>query len=549
MPELWQKIRTQLREEMGESSFAEHFGSFFGMRTEGGALLLQSSDEIRVLIARKNYSHLVSRIAEAHAGAPIDVRITYDPAAHAPRRDASAPAPTPASAAYRSEPASAVLSFDTPTVDAQTAASPHDQLSLFGDAPAAATSNGPGGGVEFSASYRARDAAFVARAPHPHVAPGHALPGHTAPGHALPGHSAPAYIPPAPDKVTVDRAIRAAGLQPHLCFDSFVVGAGSEFAHSAAESVVEEPGARFNPLFIYGGVGLGKTHLLNAVGVAALRIDPTLRVRYLSGESFVNELIESIKLGRMGEFRARNRQNIDLLLVDDIQFIVGKEKTQEEFFHTFNALHSAGRQIVITSDRVPQDMAPLEERIRSRLHMGLLVDVQPPDLETRVAILRRRATQMRYNVPQDVLVYIAENVRTNVRELYGALLNVGSYCKLRRVPISLDIAREQLAAIHRGALGRVTLEDILAATSEYCRVRPDEILGRRRTARIANPRKLAMYLGRTHTRASFPELGRFFGKRDHTTVLSACRSIEEQVEVDIAMRATVAAIESKLGLR
>ncbi len=340
------------------------------------------------------------------------------------------------------------------------------------------------------------------------------------------------------------------GLSPRFDFDSFVVGGSNEFAFEAARAVVERPAALYNPLFIYGGVGLGKTHLMNAIGIEALRQDPGLRIRYVSAEQFVNEVIESIGRGREGmeEFRHRHRVEVDMLLIDDVQFIAGKERTQEEFFHTFNALHQAGRQIVLTSDRTPQEMPALEERLVSRLTMGLLTDVQAPDYETRIAILRRKAGELGFDLPSDVVEYMARHVSSNVREMHGVLLRIGSFARHRRMPITLDVAKEQIARVVQEASPTATAESILKATCEAFGVSVRDVRGRRRTARIAQPRKVAMFLARTLTAASYPELGAFFG-RDHTTVIAAVQSIERDMDRTPALRARIENIERRLGVR
>ncbi len=339
------------------------------------------------------------------------------------------------------------------------------------------------------------------------------------------------------------------GLTPSSRFDTFVVGKSNEFAHEAARAVVEQPGTLYNPLFLYGGVGLGKTHLMHAVGHASIARSPGLRVHYMSAETFVNDLISSIGSNGMAAFRQRYRESIDLLLIDDIQFIAGKERTQEEFFHTFNALYHSGRQIILTSDRMPQELPRLEERLVSRLTMGLIVDIQPPDYETRIAILRRKAEQMRFEAPDDVIEYIARRIRANVRELHGALLRIASYARMRRVPLTLDIAREQLERVHRERARLVTPDAILRLTAEAFNLTVKDLKGRRRVATVALPRKVAMYLARKHTDASFPELGQAFGGRDHTTVMHAVRSMEKALRDGDPVRHRVEALERRLASR
>lgn len=341
----------------------------------------------------------------------------------------------------------------------------------------------------------------------------------------------------------------ACGLQANASFESFVVGSSNAFAYEAARAVAQHPGQLHNPLFIYGGVGLGKTHLMNAIGLAFLERRPNATVRYLSAETFTNELINSLMTKQVDAFRQRTRHEVDLLLIDDIQFIAGKERTQEEFFHTFNTLHQAGRQIVLTSDRFPQEMPELEERLKSRLTMGLITDIQPPELETRIAILRTRAQAQRFDLPDDVLDFIARHIRSNVRDLHGALHRIGTWGRLQRKTITLDDARQQLAPLLRDFEARITPDILLRTTAETYGVPVRELTGRRRTARVALPRKVAMFLAKKHTDASYPELGRFFGGRDHTTVLSACRSIEDALTSDAELRQRIDSIERRLNLR
>jgi chromosomal replication initiator protein len=358
-------------------------------------------------------------------------------------------------------------------------------------------------------------------------------------------HSRPS--PQTPQKTVAERASEA-GLTAQFVFDTFVVGSSNELAFGAASAVAEKPGTIYNPLFVYGGVGLGKTHLLHAIGHRALEHDPTTRVRYLSAENFVNELVNALQNRTNEEFRQKTRTEVDLLLIDDIQFIAGKERTQEEFFHMFNSLHQAGKQIVVTSDRIPIEIYQLQERIQSRLNMGLITDIQPPDLETRMAIIKRRAIELDISVPEEVVELIARTVRSNVRELHGTLNRLSVLCKHRNETLTKELAREQLSLLYKEEFTKPTPEVILKATAEYFHVKKDELLGRRRTRRIAEPRKIAMYVAKKWTEQSYPELGRFFGDRDHTTVLAACKSIEEDLEDDFEVRQAVEGIERVLGL-
>lgn len=355
--------------------------------------------------------------------------------------------------------------------------------------------------------------------------------------------------PPAPTETgdDLERRIVASGLQRANDFGAFVVGTSNQFCWEAARAVAELPGQVYNPLFLYGGVGLGKTHLMQAIGIAAMQSRPGLRVRYLSAETFVNDMISAIGANRMDAFRQRNRQEVDLLLLDDVHFLEGKERTTEEFFHTFNSLVQAGKQIVVTSDRQPQDLQALESRVRSRLMMGLIADIQPPDFETRVAILERKATLHRYQVPREVTRYVADVVRSNVRELHGALHRIGTYARIHQVPVTLDLAREQLQRVTREQNARPTIDLVVKLVCEEMGVTPRDLKGRKRIAAIANPRKVAMYLARKHTDASYPELGRFFGDRDHTTVLSACQGIESALSVGDPIRTVIERVERRLS--
>jgi chromosomal replication initiator protein len=349
----------------------------------------------------------------------------------------------------------------------------------------------------------------------------------------------------AAQEPSVDARIGAAGLSPIMDFDSFVVGTCNQFASAAARVVADAPGQTYNPLFIYGGVGLGKTHLMNAIGVGALRANPSIRVRYVSAETFANEFHTSITNRRMDEFRQKNRFDVDLLLVDDIQLIQRMEKAQEEFFHTFNALTQAGRQIVVTCDRIPEEMSDMQERLKSRLSMGLICDVQAPDEETRLEILRRKAAALHVVAPQGILEFIAANVRGNVRQLQGALHRVLSFAQLQGVALTLDVARAQLPRVVQEAKPRISCDDVLRFTCEQFGVTPKDVKGRKRIARHVEPRKVAMFLSRKYTSASYPELGAFF-ERDHTTILSAVSSIDRALRSDDTLRQRLEAVERRL---
>ncbi len=341
------------------------------------------------------------------------------------------------------------------------------------------------------------------------------------------------------------RRRESSGLAAAQTFHNFVSGSCNRFAHAAAMAVCDSPGELYTPLFIYGGVGLGKTHLLNAIGNELVQRDAQRRVRYLSAESFANEFHGALVARKMDEFRRRYRHEIDVLLVDDIQMIQPMEKAQEEFFHTFNAINQRGGQIVVTCDRVPEELPNLQERLRSRLGMGLSCDIRPPERETRLEILARKAESMNWDVPQDVLDLIAQSVRGNVRQLQGALHRVCSFAELQGVPLTLTMARKQLAAVTIETPARPSVDALVGLVCETFGVQLKDIRGRRRVARYSEPRKVAMYLCRQYNGASYPELGHFFD-RDHTTVLSAFNAISRDLRNNTALAARVRAIEKRL---
>jgi len=336
-----------------------------------------------------------------------------------------------------------------------------------------------------------------------------------------------------------------ARLNPKYTFDNFVVGQNNRLAHAAAMAVAESPGRAYNPLFIYGGVGLGKTHLMHAVGHSVANRFPEKRVEYVSTETFTNELINAIREDRMIEFRERYR-SVDLLLVDDIQFVAGKERTQEEFFHTFNALYEAHKQIILSSDRPPKDILTLSERLRSRFEWGLITDIQAPELETRIAILKMNSEYRNMRIPEEVLEYIAKQVTSNIRELEGALMRVIAYASLNGVELSKAVATRALSDVFTAAETTVTPDEILKAVAEHHNLRLEEIRGAGRRKEVVIPRQLAMYLIREITHMSLPEIGQFFDGRDHTTVLYAIQKIQESLDSDTRLQQTIKAIRERL---
>jgi chromosomal replication initiator protein len=348
---------------------------------------------------------------------------------------------------------------------------------------------------------------------------------------------------PAPAREWLDSQ-----LHPRLTFESFVVGASNRFTHAAAMAVSLRPGEVYNPLFIHGDSGLGKTHILHAVGHEVKRLRPDARVFYVSAERFTNEMIYAIQHGQTLAFRNKYR-TVDVLLVDDVQFLAGKESTQEEFFHTFNALRDAHKQIVVTADKPPKDIAGMEERLISRFNQGLVADTQQPDLETRIAILRSRCEQESggMRLAEDVVLLIADRVRGNVRELEGCLVRLMAVASLTHREVTPELANEVLAQYVKPELESHTPERILAAVSERFAVRPETLAGKRRTQSIALPRQVAMYLMRHLTELSLVEIGRMFGGRDHSTVIHACRQIAERIANDEAFREKVNALFSTIS--
>ena len=338
----------------------------------------------------------------------------------------------------------------------------------------------------------------------------------------------------------------SATLNPKYTFQSFVIGNSNRFAHAASLAVAESPAKAYNPLFIYGGVGLGKTHLMHAIGHYILQENPKAKVVYVSSEKFTNELINAIKDDKNEEFRNKYRK-VDVLLIDDIQFIAGKERTQEEFFHTFNALHEENKQIILSSDRPPKEIPTLEDRLRSRFEWGLIADIQPPDFETRMAILKKKADVEGLNVPNEVMVYIATKIKSNIRELEGALIRIIAYSSLTNRDVSVDLASEALKdIISNKESAPVTVKTIQESVANYYNLRIEDLKSQRRTRNIAYPRQIAMYLSRKLTDMSLPKIGEEFGGRDHTTVIHAYEKISENLKTDEGLQSMINDITKKL---
>ena len=337
-------------------------------------------------------------------------------------------------------------------------------------------------------------------------------------------------------------------LVPKYTFQNFVVGASNQFAHAACVAVANQPGEHYNPLFIYGGVGLGKTHLVNAIGHHSASQRRGVKVVYLSSESFMNELIGSLRRDKMDEFKKKFR-NVDILILDDVQFIAGKERTQEEFFHTFNSLYESHKQIVITSDKFPKEIPGIEDRLRNRFEWGLIADIQPPDMETRVAILQKKAENEGVQLPHDVAFFLASNIDSNVRELEGSLTRLGAFSSLTKATITVELAKDVLRNTLKNAQQEITVENIQKTICDYFNVRIADLKAKRRTQNIALPRQVAMYLCRKYTETSFPAIGDKFGGRDHSTVIHASKTIERKIKEDTHMKTTIEKLERNLNIR
>ncbi len=351
---------------------------------------------------------------------------------------------------------------------------------------------------------------------------------------------------PSPVRVPQGGRQRRVGhLNPKYTFKSFVVGASNQFAHAASMAVADAPAQAYNPLFIYGGVGLGKTHLLNAIGnQVAERLD--LRIAYVTTEQFTNEVINSIRYDKMIELRKRYR-SVDMLLIDDVQFLAGKERTQEEFFHTFNTLYESRKQIVLSSDRFPKEMPDFEERLRSRFEWGLIADLQQPDVETRIAILRKKSDDEGIRLPDDVVQFLAATMKSNIRELEGSLVRLGAYSSLTGQVITLEMAKNVLRDLIGEKRKIITMDDIQEAVAARFHVKVSEMKSHRRSKTLVHPRQIAMYLCRELTDSSFPEIGRHFGGKDHTTIIHACKQINKAKDNDSTLTSTLESLKNQIA--
>jgi chromosomal replication initiator protein len=369
--------------------------------------------------------------------------------------------------------------------------------------------------------------------------------GGSATGARAAGRQGSAPGPPTVEQARFDWSA-ASQLNPKYVFDAFVIGSGNQFAMAASQAVAERPSKAYNPLFLYGGSGMGKTHLMQAIGHDVKRRQPHASITYISGEKFTNEMINSVRYDKMTTFRDKYR-NTDVLLVDDIQFLAGKERTQEEFFHTFNALHESMKQIVIASDRPPKELADFEDRLRSRFEWGLIADIQPPDLETKVAILQKKAESEQTQLPTDVALFIASNVRTNVRELEGALVRLIAWCSMHGVEITLAVAQQCLKQFIDTQVRKITIETIQRTVAEQFGMRVAELKQKNNSRQIVVPRQIAMFLAKQLTEASLPEIGRQFGGKHHTTVMHSIAKIDELKRTDKDLGRTLSKLMETLG--
>lgn len=337
-------------------------------------------------------------------------------------------------------------------------------------------------------------------------------------------------------------------LNGRYTFETFICGPSNQFAVAACRAVADKPGVAYNPLFLFGRVGLGKTHLLSAIGHQVVKDDPTARVIYTSSEKFTNEVVNAVLGNKLEQLHTKYRDNCDVLLIDDIQLIAGKERTQHEFFHIFNTLYDSHRQIVVTSDKLPHEIPDIEERLRNRFQFGLIADIQAPEIETRVAILRRKAIDEGVDLPDDVTFFLAENIRSNVRELEGGLVRVMAHASLTGSPITIEYTRTVLSDLLHSRAQQLSVESIQKTVADYFSVKVSDLKSHRRHKTLVRPRQVAMYLARKHAKASYPDLGSRFGDKDHTTVMSACKRIDKLLKTDPELRSQLVELERRLDV-
>jgi chromosomal replication initiator protein len=406
-------------------------------------------------------------------------------------------------------------------------------------------------GAVFTVSWEVLDSPLVLAEPTPRTPISQPPPAAAATGADAGASASPRASQPSSSALATPPAAATLPSPPDLIakykFDSFVIGPSNQLAAAASRAVADNPAGKYNPLFVYGGVGLGKTHLLHAIGHQIQAQHPSWRILYMKTETFMNEFINQVRNNRIEEFRHKYRDNTDVLLMDDIQYLGGKERTQDEFFHTFNCLFESHRQIVVSADKYPHEIPDLEERIRSRFQWGLIADIQPPELETRIAILAKKAEYDKIDLPDEVAHYLAAHIKSNVRELEGLLIRVAAFASLQQRPITIEFVQETLKNFLTQSSAHLTVESVIKEVANYFNVKITDLKGTSRHASVTRPRQIAMYLSRKLCKASFPELGQKFGGKDHTTVLSACRRVEGLLGEDVKVRSMVQEIERHLN--
>ena len=507
MPKLWNKVSEKLRQALPEGSREDILSEVQGFVTRGGALAIRSSDSLALFGLQQDYGPLVENIA---LGLGFDGAITYELSAEVPVHDGAD--------------------------EEHIFVDPRTQLSLF-DVPESAIETHTSEVREDQAALRidSFDDAKMRMA---------GLDG----GAQARGSSEQRRLPSLASEGLFQEAAAEAGLQLQYSLESWIHGTENVFAFGSAKAISEGDQSLGNLLFIQGGTGMGKTHLLQAIGLAALRRQPTLRVRYMRAETFLNEFLEAIQHRETKSFRRKTRSDVDLLLIDDVDFLRNKSSCQEELLHALNDLVHAQKFVVMTSSVRRDDLLNFDAKLLSRMASGLTVSIDPASEESRLAILQQQVHQQQARVSSDVLEFVARTVRSNTAELLGHFGRILSFGRITRNEISLDVARNQLDQSYKQEQVKVTMDAIIDATVEYYMLKPADIIGRGRTKRVVRPRKVAMFLGRTLTEMSFPELGRYFDNRDHTTVLDACSGIEAELNEDRELRAAIKTIERRLGV-
>ncbi|MBH25441.1 MAG: chromosomal replication initiator protein DnaA [Myxococcales bacterium] len=548
MREHWQTIQQMIRSQVDERTWEQFFRHLSMRDYSSDQIVFELPDAFFVTWFENHYMNYLRDVLHEVTGQPFHIQLVA--------RDK--PAGTIAT-----PPHSMVAPFGAPGHQerhaAPTSGFPTPPPMAFRASPPAPVAPSPFNGVgplerAYPSTEQPRDF-NPARAMHPSSPSSFSpssgavdAPAHSGYGVGRGGAAAAAPPPPRVEAASssLDGLIIRAGLNPRYTFDQFIVGPSNQFPHAACQAIGERPAQSYNPMFLYGGVGLGKTHLLHAVGIEILKRHPNWRITYVSSENFMNALIDSLKSKNTHSFRTKYRNQCDVLLIDDIQFIAGKDSTQEEFFHTFNALYQARKQIVITSDKPPQDLPGLEERLRSRFGWGLIADIQPPEIETRIAIIKAKAELEEIALEGDVAMYLATHIRSNIRELEGAMIRLKAFSSLNSKPITVELAKTQLRDVIQERSQNITIDGIVKLTANFYNVKAKDILGPRRHRVVAHPRHVAMFLSRRHTAHSFLEIGKHFGGRDHTTVMSAVNKIQELAEKDSELTTELRSLEQAL---